>query len=88
MAENNGLPPAMFRLSDEQKIIVANELNRLLLQRLGSWEKIDDLFSGDLMLLEIDTHEPELTHISSEIRKLLSNPNSARPLPHEVPLYE
>ncbi|MCH4881045.1 integrase [Pseudomonas sp. TMW22090] len=88
MAENNGLPPAMFRLSDEQKIIVANELNRLLLQRLGSWEKIDDLFSGDLMLLEIDTYEPELTHISSEIRKLLSNPNSARPLRHEVPLYE
>lgn len=88
MAENNGLPPAMFRLSDEQKIIVANELSRLLLQRLGSWEKIDDLFSGDLMLLDIDTHEPELTQISAEIRKLLSHPNSVRPLSYEVPLYE
>lgn len=88
MAENNGLPPAMFRLSDEQKIIVANELSRLLLQRLGSWEKIDDLFSGELMLLDIDTHEPELTQISAEVRNLLSNPNSARPLPHEALPYE
>ncbi|MNP14906.1 hypothetical protein D3C76_1072440 [compost metagenome] len=30
MAENNGLAPAMFRLSDEQKLVVVNELNRLL----------------------------------------------------------
>ncbi|OPE24041.1 hypothetical protein APA91_21615, partial [Pseudomonas aeruginosa] len=56
MAENNGLAPAMFRLDDEQKLVVANEMNRILLQRLGSWEKIGDLFSGDLMLLDIDTH--------------------------------
>jgi hypothetical protein len=88
MAENNGLPPAMFRLSDEQKIIVANELTKLLLQRLGSWEKIDDLFAGDLMLLDIDTHEPELTRISTEIRQLLSKPNSVQSLSREVPVHE
>ncbi|WP_296219093.1 VPA1269 family protein [Pseudomonas sp. UBA2684] len=88
MAENNGLPPAMFRLSHEQTIIVANELNRLLLMRLGSWEKIDDLFSGELMLLDIDTHEPELTRISTEIRQLLSSPNSAHQIFQEIPVYE
>lgn len=48
MAESNGLAPAMYRLDDKQKLVVANEMNRILLQRLGSWEKIDDLFSGDL----------------------------------------
>nr|WP_314305404.1 VPA1269 family protein [Pseudomonas aeruginosa]MDT8214517.1 VPA1269 family protein [Pseudomonas aeruginosa] len=88
MAENNGLAPAMYRLDDEQKLVVANEMNRILLQRLGSWEKIDDLFSGDLMLLDIDTHEPELTRISTEIKQLLSNPNSARQLTHEASINE
>ncbi len=88
MAENNGLAPAMYRLDDEQKLVVANEMNRILLQRLGSWEKIDDLFSGDLMLLDIDTHEPELMRISTEIKQLLSNPNSARQLTHEASINE
>ncbi len=73
MAENNNLKPAMFRLADEEKLIVANELNRLLLKRLGSWERIDDLFCGDLMLLDIDAHEPQLVRISKEIQNLLSN---------------
>jgi len=88
MAENNGLAPTMFRLDDEQKLVVASEMNRILLQRLGSWEKIDDLFSGDLMLLDIDTHEPELTRISTEIKQLLSNPNSVCQLTHEASINE
>ncbi len=88
MAENNGLLPAMFRLDDEQKLVVANEMNRILLRRLGSWEKIGDLFSGELMLLDIDAHEPELTRISTEIKQLLSNPNSARQLTHEASINE
>ena len=84
MAENNGLAPAMFRLDEQQKLVVANELNRLLLHRLGSWERIDSLFSGDLMLLDIDTQEPELTPISAEIKQLFVNPNRARQLTHEA----
>ncbi|MGE6530354.1 gamma-mobile-trio integrase GmtZ, partial [Pseudomonas sp. NPDC077382] len=88
MAENNGLAPTMYRLDDEQKLVVANEMNRILLQRLGSWEKIDDLFSGDLMLLDIDAHEPELTRISTEIKQLLSNPNRVCQLTHEASINE
>ncbi|MBD9424503.1 integrase [Pseudomonas sp. PDM15] len=84
MAENNGLAPVMFKLDDEQKLVVANEMNRILLQRLGSWEKIDDLFSGDLMLLDIDTHEPKLKRISTEIEQILSNPTRVRQLAHEA----
>lgn len=72
MAENNNLKPAMFRLNDKQKLVVANQLNSLLLQRLGSWERIDDLFSGDLMLLDIDAHQPNLSRISRQIKNLLS----------------
>lgn len=88
MAENNGLAPAMFRLDNEQKLIVANELNRLLIQRLVVWEKIDDLYSGHLMLRDIDTHQPELKPISTEIKELLSNPNRLRQLPHEGSINE
>ncbi|WP_043310414.1 VPA1269 family protein, partial [Pseudomonas sp. ML96] len=88
MAENNGLAPAMFRLDDEQKLVVANEMNRILFQRLGSWEMIDNVVSGKLMLLDIDTHEPELTSISTEIGQLLSNPNRVRQLTHEAPISE
>ncbi|MGU1101189.1 VPA1269 family protein [Pseudomonas aeruginosa] len=72
MAENNNLKPAMFRLDDAQKLVVVNQLNSLLMQRLGSWERIDDLFSGGLMLLDIDAHEPSLIRISTEIENLLA----------------
>ena len=88
MAENNGLAPAMFRLDDEQKLVVANEMNRILLRRLGSWEKINGLLSGDLMLLDMDTHDPELTSISTEIRQLLSNPIRVRQLTQETSINE
>ncbi|WP_315807593.1 hypothetical protein [Pseudomonas sp. C9-3] len=88
MAENNGLAPAMFRLDDEQKLVVANEMNRILLQRLGSWEKVGDLFSGDRMLLDIDTHEPELTRISTEIVQLLSDPIRVCQLNQEASISE
>lgn len=83
MAANNGLAPAMFKLNERQKLVVANELNQLLLQRLGSWEKIDDLFAGDLMLLDVDAHAPELTSISDEVRKLLHSPNRVLNIPKE-----
>lgn len=88
MAENNGLAPAMFRLNDDQKLVVANELTRLLLHRLGSWERIDSLFSGDLMLLDIDADAPELTRISTEIKQLITNPNRASNLTREVSINE
>ncbi|HEJ6043302.1 TPA: hypothetical protein SL824_000578 [Pseudomonas aeruginosa] len=83
MAENNNLAPAMFRLSEEQKLVVINELNQLLLQRLGSWEKIGQLISGELMLLDIDADTPELSRISIEVGRLLSNPNCIQQLAQE-----
>lgn len=87
MAENNNLAPAMFRLTDEQKLIVVNELNTLLIERLGSWERIEDLFSGELMLLDIDAHEPKLTRISTEIQTLLLHAAS-HSLNHELKCHE
>ncbi|MNM35969.1 Tyrosine recombinase XerC [compost metagenome] len=87
MAENNHLKPAMFRLTDQQKLVVINELNHLLLSRLGSWERIDDLFSGDLMLLDIDAYKPKMTRISNEIQNILTN-GATRPLSQERAIHE
>jgi hypothetical protein len=87
MAENNNLAPAMFRLTDKQKLAVINELNHLLLQRLGSWEKIDDLFAGDLMLLDIGTHDPMLSRISTDIQSLLTQ-GATRQLTHEAAIHD
>jgi hypothetical protein len=86
--DNNGLPPAMFRLDDEQKLIVANEFNKLLYARLGSFEKIDDLMCGDLMLSDMDTFEPTMTRISTEIKQLFSNINHSHQLGREVSIHE
>ncbi|MNL72584.1 hypothetical protein D3C87_1979160 [compost metagenome] len=77
----------MFRLTDEQKLIAINELNMLLLERLGSWERIEDLFSGELMLLDIDAHEPTLTRISVEVQNLLLR-GANYPLNHELKCHE
>lgn len=79
MAENNQLKPAMFRLTDDQKLKIINELNQLLLSRLGSWERIDDLFSGDLMLLDVDSHRPEITRVSSDVQSILMRASSVIP---------
>ncbi len=87
MVENNNLAPAMFRLTDDQKLIAITELNTLLLERLGSWERIEDLFSGELMLLDIDAHEPKLTRISDEVQNLLFK-SANYPLNHELKCHE
>jgi hypothetical protein len=72
MASNNHMLPAMYRLTDEQKLVTINELNRLLLQRLKSWEDIDNLFSGKLTLLDINAHEPNLIPITDEVLEIFS----------------
>lgn len=78
MAENNNLAPALFRLNDEQKLVVVNEFNRLLMMRLGSWERIESLFSGDLMLLDIDSHNPELISISEQVKNIFNQQQSLK----------
>lgn len=77
MAENNGLPARMFKLTDEQTLVVANELTNLLIQRLGSWSRIDDLFTGNLMLLDVGVEEPSLECITAEVRQVLSRTSNS-----------
>ncbi|MDT3295942.1 VPA1269 family protein [Shewanella sp. SP2S2-6] len=84
MADLNGLKPAMFKLTDEQKLTAVNELNAFLLARLGSWERIDELMCGELMLLDIDTHTPELKSMTKEIQAILMKMPDVRQIGGDV----
>lgn len=86
MAANNGLLPSMYRLTERQKLTVVQQLNKLLLLRLGSWERIDDLFSGNTMLMDIDAQSIDPVCMSREIQLILSA-KSMLPLEQEI-IYE
>ena len=73
MAANNGLRPAMYKLTNAQKLAACNQLNSLLMSRLHSWERIDNLISGKLMILDVDEYQAGLTPITSEIKAIFSN---------------
>ena len=70
LADINGLSPAMYRLSEKQQLLIGNQITELLKSRIGSWEKIDDLITGDLFLA--DLHEDiSLAPLSKSIESIL-----------------
>jgi hypothetical protein len=71
MADNNGLEPTMFRLSEAHQLEVGNQLTQLLLKRLKSWSAVDQLFTGQKMLNELD-QEVSLQPLDKEVQALLS----------------
>jgi hypothetical protein len=70
MLLNNGISPQFVSLSEEQQLIVGNQMTQLMLSRLQSWEKVDKLISGNLALNDLDQDE-ELS--SSDIKQLFAN---------------
>lgn len=57
MIELNRLKPTMFKLDKKQQLAIGNQLTNFLLARVKSWEKVDDLFSGRLLLDDLGEHE-------------------------------
>lgn len=53
MLEDNNSPQRMFRLNKEQQLLVGNQIARLLISRLRSWERIDSLIEGKFRLAEL-----------------------------------
>ncbi|MCO7635100.1 VPA1269 family protein [Pseudomonas guariconensis] len=53
MLEDNASPQRMFRLNKEQQLLVGNQIARLLMSRLRSWERVDSLISGKIRLGEL-----------------------------------
>jgi hypothetical protein len=53
MLEDNNSPQRMFSLNKEQQLLVGNQIARLLISRLRSWERIDSLIEGKFRLAEL-----------------------------------
>ncbi|MDC0603540.1 VPA1269 family protein, partial [Aliiglaciecola sp.] len=73
MALYNGARPQLFMLTEEQQLIIGNQLVQLLLARLRSWDKVAQVVNCDIKLVElaeeeqISTSEIELICTSEQI---------------------
>ncbi|WP_367987796.1 VPA1269 family protein [Vibrio sp. NTOU-M3] len=63
MMVENGIQPQLFLLSEEEQLLVGNQLTELMLTRLKGWENVDRLMDGSLSLkdLSIDNQFDEKT---------------------------
>ncbi|MEL4385460.1 VPA1269 family protein [Shewanella xiamenensis] len=57
MLMKNGIGPQLLHLNETEQLIVGNQMTQLMLTRLKSWEKIDRLIDGDLVLNDFDDSE-------------------------------
>lgn len=70
MLIQNGLNPQFVFLSEEQQLAVGNQMTQLMLTRLQSWEKIDKLINGSLVLKDFTEMEG---FSSRDIKELFAN---------------
>ena len=71
-ARKNGIEPGLFALTPEQQVTVGNQITKLLLARLGSYEKLSQVMEKestitlkDLGISDTDTTKKELTFLMS-----------------------
>ena len=73
MAMFNEIMPSLFMLSKQQQLLVGNQIFKLLMSRLKSWDKIQSIIDGKLKFIELS----EAEQISkSEIELILHNPST------------
>ena len=71
MAAFNEIMPKLFTLSKDQQLYAGNQIFRLLMNRLKSWDKVHKVIYGEVKLIELT----EIEQISkTEIELILNNP--------------
>lgn len=68
----NEMAPQMFSLTKEQQLYAGNEIYKLLVSRLNSWDKVMDVVDCKVKFKELDFAE-QVTAIDFEL--ILSNTN-------------
>ncbi|NWL81041.1 hypothetical protein DM872_29745 [Pseudomonas taiwanensis] len=53
MMSYNKIPTFFYSLSQEQQLVVGNQVAQLLVSRVRSWERIDDLVDGRLLFADL-----------------------------------
>lgn len=54
MAQLNDLRPNMFNLSEKEQLILGNQVTDFFLTRLHSWNKVNKLVSGELLIDDLE----------------------------------
>lgn len=57
MIELNNMTPSLFRLDAKQQLVMGNQLTKFMLARLKSWEKLDAVVEGRLLMQDLPVHE-------------------------------
>ncbi|RTR38190.1 integrase [Shewanella canadensis] len=70
MLLKNGMNPQFVFLTEEQQLVVGNQMTQLMISRLQSWEKVDRLINGSLVLNDFAESEGFST---SDIKELFAN---------------
>lgn len=69
----NDLKPTFFRLDNKQQLAIGNQLTQFMLKRLQSWEKLDAVMEGRLLMRDLP-EDQRLTEKS--FQQLLSGQNA------------
>lgn len=72
MSVFNNMAPQMFSLTKEQQLYAGNEIYKLLISRLKSWEKITDIVDCKVKFKELDYAEQITT---TDLELILTNTN-------------
>lgn len=72
MSVFNNMAPQMFSLTKEQQLYAGNEIYKLLISRLKSWEKITDVVDCKVKFKELDYAEQITT---TDLELILTNTN-------------
>lgn len=76
MALANGLPAAMFNLSEEQQLVVGNQMTQLLLDRFKSWDRVDQIINKNILLDDLSEYD-QLVDIKKDVMSILNNNSPA-----------
>lgn len=71
MLEKNGLSPMFYKLNDEQSRFIGNQMQKVLLSRLGGWGAVDDLVYGTIHLSDLTTtNDKEMLALEHDLKSL------------------
>jgi hypothetical protein len=71
LASDNDFHFGLFKLTDQQQLDAGNQITRLLMERLGSWDKLDRVADGENFLSDF-VGGGELKHLTRDLA-LLAN---------------
>ena len=75
LAHNNGLEACLFTLTESQQLKVGNQIQALLLKRLGGWGAVNQLHDGAVILNDFSINDKSLTSLREDIQYLMQSQN-------------